>query len=65
MAKTVKEVMSKSTAAKKARKGDDMGKKGKNFSKIASKAGAEYGSKEAGDRVAGAIFQKQRRAGKL
>lgn len=30
-----------------------------NFSKIASKAAKEYGSKEAGKRVAGAIFQKK------
>lgn len=65
MAKTVKEVMSKSAAAKKARSGADMGKPGKNFSKIAKSAGKEYGSKEAGDRVAGAIFQKERKAGKL
>lgn len=60
-----KKVMSKSTAAKKARKGTDMGKKGKNFNKIASKASKEYGSKSAGSRVAGAIFQKMRAKGKL
>ncbi len=60
-----KKVMSKSSAAKKARSGADMGKKGKNFSKIAAKAGKEYGSSAAGKRVAGAIFQKMRRAGKL
>ena len=58
-------VMSKSKAAKMARKGKDMGKKGKNFAKIAAKAGSKYGSLEAGKRVAGAIFQKLRRAGKL
>lgn len=57
--------MSASQAAKAARKGTDMGKPGKNFDKIATKAGAKYGSKEAGERVAGAIFQKQRKAGKL
>lgn len=57
--------MSASKAAKVAHKGTDMGKPGKNFSKIAAKAGAEYGSKEAGKRVAGAIFQKMRKAGKL
>lgn len=61
----IKEILSKAKAAKEAHKGKDMGKKGKNFNKIASKAGKEYGSKEAGDRVAGAIFQKMRRAGKL
>lgn len=60
-----KKVMSKSAAAKKARKGVDMGKKGKNFSKIAAKASKEYGSSAAGKRVAGAIFQKMRRSGKL
>lgn len=65
MANKVKEVLSKSQAAKKAHKGEDMGKKGKNFSKIASKAGKEYGSPEAGKRVAGAIFQRMRRSGKL
>lgn len=57
--------LSPSAAAKAARAGKDLGKKGKNFKKIASKAAEEYGSKEAGDRVAGAIFQKMRRAGKL
>lgn len=57
--------MSKSKAAREARKGKDMGHKGKNFSKIAAKAGKEYGSKEAGNRVAGAVFQKMRKAGKL
>lgn len=63
--KDIKEVMSRAKAAKEARKGKDMGKKGKNFSKIAKKAGKEYGSKEAGEKVAGAIFQKMRKAGKL
>ncbi len=58
-------ILSKSQAIKKAKKGVDMGKKGKNFAKIAAKAGAKYGSAEAGKRVAGAIFQKIRRAGKL
>lgn len=65
MAKTVKEIMSKSKAAKEAHSGKDMGKPGKGFSKIAASADKEYGSKEAGDRVAGAIFQKMRRKGKL
>ena len=57
--------LSPSAAAKAARAGRDLGKKGKNFSKIANKAAAEYGSAAAGQRVAGAIFQKMRRAGKL
>lgn len=61
----MKKVLSKAKAAKMARSGKDLGKKGKNFSKIAAKAGKEYGSEEAGERVAGAVFQKMRRAGKL
>lgn len=64
MAKAHK-VMSKSMAAKKARAGTDMGAKGKNFNKIAAKAGKKYGSVAAGKRVAGAVFQKMRRTGKL
>lgn len=58
-------VLSKSKAAKQAIAGKDMGKKGKNFSKIAKKAGKEYGSEEIGKKVAGAIFQKMRKKGKL
>ncbi len=58
-------ILSKQQAVKKAKKGVDMGKKGKNFAKIAAKAGAKYGSAEAGKKVAGAIFQKMRKAGKL
>lgn len=58
-------VMSKSQAAKKAKAGKDLGKKGKNFNKIAAKAGKKYGSAAAGKKVAGAIFQKKRRAGTL
>ena len=60
-----KKVMSKSQAAKKAKSGADMGKKGKNFKKVAAKAAKEYGSAAAGKRVAGAVFQKMRRKGKL
>ena len=40
----------------------DMGKKGKNFSKIVKSAGKEYGSKEAGEKVAGAVLAKLRHA---
>ena len=47
-------------SAKKARAGQDIGKPGKNFSKIAASAGKKYGSKEAGKRVAGAILAKLR-----
>lgn len=50
----------KSYSAKAASAGKDIGKKGKNFSKIAAKAGAEYGSKAAGERVAGAVLAKLR-----
>ena len=48
----------KSAAAKKAQAGKDMGKKGKEFDKIASKAAKKYGSKEAGERVAAAAMWK-------
>lgn len=60
-----KHAMSKSEAARRARKGEDLGKPGKNFKKIAAKAAAKYGSEESGERVAGAILQKKRRAGTL
>lgn len=39
-------------------KGTDIGKKGKGFAKIAKSAAKEYGSEEAGKRVAGAILKK-------
>ena len=45
--------------------GKDEGKPGKNFAKIANKAGKEYGSKAAGERVAGAVRAKLAKAGKL
>ena len=47
-------------SAKKARAGKDIGKPGKNFSKIAKSAGKKYGSKAAGERVAGAVLAKMR-----
>ena len=50
----------KSYSAKAARAGKDIGKPGKNFSKIASSAAKRYGSKEAGERVAGAVLAKLR-----
>jgi hypothetical protein len=40
------------------KKGTDIGKKGKGFAKIAKAAGKEYGSEEAGKRVAGSILKK-------
>lgn len=61
--KDIKSVLTKakrSKIVKEAKKGKDFGKKGKNFDKIAAKATKEYGSKESGDKVAGAIFWKQR-----
>lgn len=39
----------------------DLGKPGKNFDKIAAKAAKEYGSKEAGDKVAGSVLAKLRK----
>jgi hypothetical protein len=50
----------KSYSAKAAAAGKDIGKPGKNFAKIASKAAKEYGSKEAGEKVAGAVLAKMR-----
>ena len=47
-------------SAKKAAAGKDIGKPGKNFSKIAADAGKRYGSKAAGERVAGAVLNKLR-----
>lgn len=49
-----------SYSPKRAAAGKDLGKPGKNFSKIAASAGAKYGSAEAGNRVAGAILKKIR-----
>lgn len=53
----------RSYSAKAASAGKDIGKPGKNFSKIAEKAGAEYGSAAAGKRVAGAVLAKLRKKG--
>ena len=50
----------KSYSATAAAAGKDIGKQGKNFSKISAGAAARYGSQEAGDRVAGAILAKLR-----
>lgn len=47
--------------AKSAAAGKDIGKKGKNFTKIAKKAAEEYGSEESGKKVAGAILKKLRK----
>lgn len=56
----MKKVMSKSVAAKQARSGKDMGKPGKGFAAIANKIGGAKGK-----RIAGAVFQKMRKQGKL
>lgn len=48
----------KSTIAKKAKAGKDIGEKGKGFEKIAKTASKEYGSKEAGQKVAAAAMWK-------
>lgn len=48
----------KSTIAKKAAGGKDIGKKGKGFEKIAKKAAKKYGSKERGQAVAAAAMWK-------
>jgi hypothetical protein len=40
------------------KKGTDIGKPGKGFEKIAKSAAKQYGSKEAGKKVAGAILKK-------
>jgi hypothetical protein len=45
--------------------GSDEGKPGKNFAKIAKAAGKRYGSKAAGERVAGAVRAKLAKQGKL
>lgn len=47
-------------SAKDAAAGEDIGKPGKEFKKIAAKAASKYGSKAAGGRVAGAILKKLR-----
>jgi hypothetical protein len=47
-------------SAKAARAGKDIGKPGKQFGKIAASAGSKYGSKAAGERVAGAVLNKLR-----
>jgi hypothetical protein len=47
-------------SAKAGRAGKDLGKPGKNFGKIAAGAAERYGSKAAGERVAGAVLNKLR-----
>ena len=57
---TEEQIDEASYSAKAARAGKDIGKPGKNFAKIAKSAGAKYGSKAAGERVAGAVLNKLR-----
>jgi hypothetical protein len=47
-------------SAKKAAAGKDIGKPGKAFAKIAADAAGRYGSKEKGEKVAGAVLAKLR-----
>ena len=54
------EVAEAGYSAKAGRAGKDLGKPGKNFGKIAKSAGERYGSKAAGERVAGAVLNKLR-----
>ena len=49
-----------SYSAKAARAGKDIGKPGKAFAKIAASAAKRYGSKERGEKVAGAVLAKLR-----
>lgn len=61
MKKAAKEVDEASYSAKAARAGKDIGKPGKTFAKIAKSAGERYGSKERGEKVAGAVLAKLRK----
>ena len=64
MSTKIKDVMSKSKAAKEARSGKDMGKKNgphAGFNAVAKAAGGG----EKGKRIAGAQFQKMRAKGQL
>lgn len=56
--KVIKEEIISILSEARFEKGTDIGKKGKGFSKIAKSAAKEYGSEEAGKRVAGAILKK-------
>jgi len=56
-------ILENSYSAKSAAAGKDIDKPGKNFEKITDKAAKEYGSKEAGEKVAGAVLSKLRKEG--
>lgn len=51
----------KSYSAEEAHKGKDIGEPGKQFKKIAKGAAKKYGSKKAGEKVAGAVLAKLRK----
>ena len=56
-----KEIVAEASySAKAAKAGKDIGKPGKQFSKIAASAAKRYGSEERGKKVAGAILAKLR-----
>ena len=55
------EIDEASYSAKAARAGKDIGKPGKAFAKIAKSAAERYGSKERGEKVAGAVLAKLRK----
>ena len=55
-----KELDEANYSAKAARAGKDIGKPGKAFGKIAADAAERYGSKERGEKVAGAVLKKLR-----
>ena len=57
-AKKVAEELAKKLKEARFEKGEDVGEPGKGFSKIAKSAAKQYGSEEAGKRVAGAILKK-------
>jgi hypothetical protein len=57
----VKEGSTGDYSATKARAGKDIGKPGKQFAKIAKGAAERYGSKERGEKVAGAVLAKLRK----
>jgi hypothetical protein len=61
MGEEVEQIDEVSYSAKAARAGKDIGKPGKAFAKIAKSAGERYGSKERGEKVAGAVLAKLRK----
>jgi hypothetical protein len=56
--------MTKSQAVKKAKKGQDMGRKGKGFAAIVKKTTGKYGKKIA-NKIAGKIFWSKQKKGTL